>query len=160
MKKSLLLLIGVFSFVVFASKPRSGINDLADSRGTGVENVQFFFGGTGESIKGDVDAKAVMESFRSNVLGQYRCFSATYGGHSKATGLLLVHMRLPAGASEATPQEVQVDSKGLDSPQFIDCVKSYWSKVKMAAPTSGDAAVVNMPIRAYLRQLDPGSAAR
>lgn len=155
MKKSLFLLGLVFSFVVFASKPRSGINDLADSRGTGVDNVQFFFGGTGESVRGAIDDKIVMQAFRSNIIGQYRCFAAAYGGNSKATGVAFVRMTMPAGATEAAPQQVVVDSKDLDSAQFLDCMKSYWSKVKMPAPATGEPATVVMPIRAQLRQLTP-----
>lgn len=156
MKKPIFFLMFVFSFLVFASKPRSGINDLADSRGTGVENVQFTFGGAGALMKGAIDSKAVIKSFRSNIIGQYRCFSATYGGSSRATGTLYVRVTVPPGASEVAPQQIQVESKDLDAPEFIDCVKTYWSRVKFAAPVDGSPAVIVMPIRAQLRQLAAG----
>lgn len=152
MKKSILILGFVFSYVVFASKPRSGINDLADSRGTGVEHVQFVFGGHGQFIQG-VDAKDAIQIFRSHVLGQYRCYSANFGGQSRAIGTIYVRATIPAAdGGEAIPSQVEVDSKEFEAPDFLDCLKAYWSKVKMPAPTISGAATIVMPIHAQLRQ--------
>lgn len=157
MKKSLFLLGIVFSFVVFASKPRSGINDLADSRGTGVQNVQFWFGGSGESLEGALDEKAILQTFRSNVIGQYRCFSTTYGGQSKAVGTLYVRINLPPAAGRVAGSDIRVDSTELNSPEFLDCLKTYWSKVKLPPATDGGAGSLVMPIHARLRPLSTGT---
>ncbi len=146
MKK--LIFISLLSLSAHASKPVIGLNDLAYSKGTGVDKVQFLVGGPEEKITGAVNHEAIKKVFRTSMLGAYRCFSQVYGPDSDKTGRMLIEVTLKSGSH---PAAVEIQSADFDSQEFLSCLQAHWNKVKIAAPADGKAATVVMPILARLR---------
>lgn len=144
----LILLLAPFAH---ASKPVIGINDLAYSKGTGVEKVQFLIGGPEEEMTGAVDQEAVRRVFRTSMLGTYRCFSQHYGADSEKTGRMIIRMTLTPGVRRP---KVDVQTTDFDSKEFLSCVQEHWRKTQMVEPADGKTAVVIMPILARLRSVE------
>jgi len=149
------LLFFVISLPAFASKPVIAQHDLTFATGTGIEDIQFLFGGDEEQISGIIDKEAVRKQIQSNMLGVYRCYAANFPG-SKKVGKITVKMELkgaknPTTTAQRSPREVRVIASDFDSKDFSNCVAEHWSKILMPLSTEGTVSEVVMPILARLR---------
>jgi hypothetical protein len=159
MTKTLIsIFIFLFSISAQAEKPVIARNDLTFATGTGIEDIQFLFGGDEEQITGIVDKEAIRKQIHTHMLGVYRCYAA-HLRDSKKTGKIVVDIELKAAksalnASSRKPKEVRVLSSNFDSKDFSNCVAEHWSKIPMPTSTEGTTSEVIMPILARLRATD------
>lgn len=149
------LLAFLISLPAFASKPVIALHDLTFATGTGIEDIQFLFGGDEEQISGIIDKDAVRKQIQGNMLGVYRCYAANFPD-AKKVGKITVKMELkgakdPTSTVQRSPREVRVIASDFDSKEFGNCVAEHWSRIPMPLATEGTVSEVVMPILARLR---------